>query len=475
MIWSMTKIVLFVIAVAALSVLAAILADTSDDIRIVIAGWEIIMAPVTLAVGIVLLFPAFWLFFYLAGLIHAFLRFIVGDETALSRYLNKNREQRGFEAVAGSLVALASGDSRLALTKAVRAEKLLKRPELTGIIAAQAAERSGDPGKALAHYKELLKHDETRFAGLTGLLRQKLDQGDLQTALKLAEKAFEINPRHEEVQDTLLKLQSVEEDWTGAATTLAAKSRYGRLPRAVYGRQKAVLGYVNGRELLDKEEQAEGEQLILAANRECPGLVPAAVAAAKIKCREGNKKAATKIIQKAWSQGAHPDLAAAYAEIDPEESPKDRRWRFTKLLGKQRQDPEARMIMAEVLIADEDFPEARREIGSLAEVNPTVRSLVIMAAVERGSGADDTVVRGWLTRAVSASRGRQWTCDSCGHVHTEWQPLCERCEAFDKLSWKEPEGSEHMHNSSAGMLPLLVTAPDAIVPAVMEEAATDQS
>ncbi|MCE2523153.1 MAG: heme biosynthesis protein HemY [Rhodobacteraceae bacterium] len=460
MIWSMLKIVLFVLAVVALSYLTAMLADTASDVTVVVADLEITIPPVVLAIGIVLLFPVFWLFFFLAGLAHACIRFIVGDETALSRYLNKNRERRGFEALAGSLVALASGDSRLAQVKAGRAEKLLRRPELTGILAAQAAEGSGDSSKAVSQYKALLQHDETRFAGLSGLLRHKIDEGDVNTALKLAEKAFSINPKHTQIQDTLLKLQSTEEDWTGAARTLAAKLKSGKLPRDVFNRRNAILSFVNGRELLADGNVEEGEKQVLAANRSCAELVPAAVMASRIKCGHGDRKAATRIVRNAWNQAAHPDLAAAFAEIEPDETTSARRGRFAKLLGKKRNDPEARMIMSEILVADEDFPEARREIGNLAEDNPTVRSLVIMAAIERGSGAEDAVVRGWLTRAVSASRGRQWVCQACQHVHSEWKPLCENCEAFDSLGWREIDGSERMHTSSVGMLPLVVAAPE---------------
>ena len=460
MIWSMLKIVLFVFAVAVLSYLAAVLADTGSDVRFIVADMEIAMSPITLAVGVLLLFPAFWLFFFLAGLAQASLRFLVGDETALSRYLNKNRERRGFEALAAGLVALASGDPKLAQAKAGRAEKLLGRPELTGILSAQAAEGSGEPAKALTHYKTLLQHDETRFAGLAGLLRHKINEGDTETALKLAEKAFTINPKHAEVQDTLLRLQSTEEDWTGAARTLAAKHRSGELPKDVYRRRNAILNFVNGREMLADGRTEEGERLVLAANRSCPELVPAAVMASRIRCGHGDRRAAVRIVRNAWNQGTHPDLAAAFAEIEPDETTAARRSRFLKLLGKRRDEPEARMIMAEILVADEDFPEARREIGKLAEDKPTVRSLVLMAAIERGSGAEDAVVRGWLTRAVSASRGRQWVCGACQHLHSEWKPLCENCEAFDSLGWKEVDGAERMHTSSVGILPLMVTSPE---------------
>ena len=460
MIWSLLKIVLFVLAVAAVSFLVALLAETGSDITIVVSDWEIAASPVTLAVAVILFLAALWLIFFLVGLALAFLHFIAGDETALTRYLNRNRVQRGYEALASGLVALASGDPKLAQAKAARAEKLLRRPELTGIVAAQSAERSGDTDRAVSHYKELLTHDETRLAGISGLLRQKINEGDLPTALKLAEKAFAINPRNEDVQDALLKLQSSEEDWEGAASTLAAKSRYGRMPKDVYNRRNAILSYVIGQEKIAAGNKREGEDLVLSANKDCPALVPAAVAAARIKIENGERRAANRIVRKAWTSGAHPDLAAAFAAIEPDESSAERRSRFVKLLGKLREDPESRMIMAEILIADEDFPEARREIGRLADDDPTVRSLAIMAAIERGSGSDDSIVRGWLTRAVSAPRGKQWICGSCQQVHSVWKPLCQKCEAFDSLEWTATEGDERMHTSSVGMLPLVVAVPE---------------
>ena len=61
-----------------------------------------------------------------------------------------------------------------------------------------------------------------------------------------------------------------------------------------------------------------------------------------------------------------------------------------------------------------------------------------MAAIERGQGAPDEVVRGWLAKALGASRGPQWVCGNCTHVHAAWAPVCENCGAFDTLDWKTP-------------------------------------
>lgn len=114
------------------------------------------------------------------------------------------------------------------------------------------------------------------------------------------------------------------------------------------------------------------------------------------------------------------------------------------------------MLRAELFIAAEDFLAARKAIGELAETDPTARVLTIMAAVERGMGSDDAVVKGWLARALSAPRGPQWVCDNCDRPHAAWTPVCESCASFDTLSWKRPKDSVAALPAGAEMLPLIV-------------------
>jgi HemY protein len=121
-------------------------------------------------------------------------------------------------------------------------------------------------------------------------------------------------------------------------------------------------------------------------------------------------------------------------------------------------DVETQLLKAELNIAAEDFPAARKALGDLYETAPNARSLTLMAAVEKGSGADDAAVRGWLARAVTASRGPQWVCDSCNNIHGSWVPVCTNCNGFDTLSWREPPQAETSLTNSAEMLPLIVGA-----------------
>ncbi len=458
MIWSLVKIILFVTLVAVLTFGTAFIIDAGGEVRISIATVEFTLTPLAGMIGILLILAAGWIAFRLAGLLVAVFRFFNGDETAISRYFDRNRERRGFEALADGLIALASGEGRLAMAKATKAEKYLARPELTLLISAQAAEMSGETSKAQGFYRQLLADDRTRFVGVQGILKQKLAEGDTETALKLAEKAFALRPRHEKTMDLLFSLQSEKADWKGARETLSAKLKARALPKDVHTRRDAVLALAEAREKIEAGEIEAGKEAALTANRLSPDLIPAAALASEMHMVNGSTRNANKVLKKAWAAQPHPDLAAAFAEIAPDETPAERLARFQPLLKVKPDDPESRLLAGELSIVAEDFPAARKAMGDLAETTPTTRSLTMMAAIERGEGAPDNVVRGWLTKALDASRGPQWVCSSCHNIHGNWQPICESCAGFDTLAWETPPASSEQPTRSNDMLPLIVGA-----------------
>ncbi|MEZ5777046.1 MAG: heme biosynthesis HemY N-terminal domain-containing protein [Paracoccaceae bacterium] len=458
MIWSFVKIALFVAAVAVLALGVGYLAETGGGIRIAVANQEFTFGPLQAVIAMVVVLFLFWLLLRLVGLLVAFVRFLNGDETAISRYFDRNRERKGYRALADAMMALASGEGRLALSQATKAEKYLGRPELTNLLTAQAAELSGDARRATDAYKRLLTDDRTRFVGVRGLMKRKLAEGDTATALKLAEKAFALKPRHEEVQDTLLRLQAEKGDWKGARQVIGTKLKQGLIPRELFRRRDAVLALQEARVILDEESTIEAREAAIAANRMSPDLIPAAVLAAESYVENGKPKYAARVLRKAWEAQPHPHLAAAFAAIVPNETPAARLKRFASLMSARSDHEETHLLRAELNIAAEDFPAARRALGDLPETHPTARSLTIMAAIARGEGEDDAIVRGWLTRALTASRGPQWVCESCQHIHEDWVPVCENCGGFDTLSWKEPARTSMSIPNGAEMLPLIVGA-----------------
>ncbi len=460
MLWSLIKIILFVVAVAALAWGAMELMQTVGFFEFTgtINGTEYTLGPLESAIGIVVLLIAVWLLLKALSLLLATWHFLLGDETAITRYFNRNRERKGFRALSEGMMALASGESRVAMQKAAKAEKYLGKPELTNLLVAQAAEMAGDRRKAEETYKKLVTSDATRFVGVRGIMKQKLEDGDSETALKLAEKAFAIKPKHEETQDVLLRLQAESEDWAGARKTLNAKLKYGNLPRDVHKRRDAILALSEAKDILSDDSSIEVQEKAIEANKLSPDLVPAAVMAANSYVAQSRPKLAVRLLKKAWEVNPHPDLAAAFAAIEPNETPSERIKRFLNLTRLRPDHSETKMLLAELHLANEDFPAARRALGDLAETEPTARSVTLMAAIEKGEGASEAIVRGWLAKALTVSRGPQWICDNCQHIHAEWEPFCENCQSFDTLEWKKAPPSEMSMPGGAQMLPLIVGA-----------------
>ena len=451
MIKSIINIIIFISIVSVFSFAVTQFAKTNDEFQIILSNIEITFSPIAVIIAVVVGLIVIWLVFKICNFLIATYRFLNGDETAISRYFDRSREKKGFQALSDGMIALALGENRTATIKAYRANKLLGKPEVTNLLSAQAAEQSGDRKEALRFYKALINQEKTKFVGILGIMKQKLEDGDKESALELAHQANSIKPKDNTVLTTLFELQVEKNNWTGAQKTLNTKYKSGLLPKDIFIRRNAILNLATAKE-------DSGENSITAAinaNKASPELIPAAVLTASIHMKNRKKRLATNILRKAWDKLPHPDLAAAFANLEPSESANERFNRFKPWIKVHKDTPEVIMLEAELALAAENYTGARKIMGELAETSPTARSLTIMAAVERGTGAAEAVVRGWLAKALGAKYGPMWTCTKCNNIYKEWLPICEQCKAFDTLEWMETEIPSKIDKSTE-LLPLII-------------------
>ena len=115
MLWSLIKIILFVVLVAAATMGAAYLMELEGGVRIAAGGYEVNLTPLYAVILLIALVFAVWLILRLVTLLVAILKFINGDETAITRYFNRNREQKGYQALSEGMMALAAGEGRHAV------------------------------------------------------------------------------------------------------------------------------------------------------------------------------------------------------------------------------------------------------------------------------------------------------------------------------------------------------------------------
>lgn len=456
MIFMLIRTALWGLAIIAAALAFVWMKDSDGGVTLTLAGRTYgpfsLIETVALTLGAAL---ALWLLVKAFSFLVALVRFFSGDETALSRFWNRSRERRGFNALAGGLISMAEGDGKAALVKARKAERLLDRPQLTRLVVAQSAEAAGQRSIAKDYYKQLAAEPRTAYVGVKGLLDQALRAGDKTRALSLAEHAFGLKAREPELLTTLFDLQCEAGQWEGARRTLEANAKTGAITRDVAERRAAVLMVAESRAATIKGEAARSRELIAGAHRKAPGLIPASVTLAEQQHADGATRKAEKTLREAWRREPHPDIAAAFAALAPEETPETRRRRFRELTKLNPDNPETRMLSAELALAAGDSGGARIAMGDLAETHPTARALALMAAIERADGGGDALVRGWLARAVAAPRAAQWTCANCGAQHNEWTPVCRRCEAFDTLAWREGDAEAAESEAGAALLPII--------------------
>ena len=455
MVWLILRVLLFALLLAAVAVGGAFLVDSPGEVAI---RWRGVDYPplthlefIAVIAAVMLIVYLLWKLFRLAV---TTVRFMMGDETALSRQRNRARERRGLDALSSGMIALAEGELETADANARKAAKLLAGNEMVLLLSAQIAEARGDADAAREQYRALAQDPRTAAVGVKGLLAQAVRKGELDKAMKLAEHALTLRPKDRSVQQGLFELQIRNKDWDGAQRTLESMIKAKVLPEDVVRRRLAILDFEAARATLANGDEAEARALAGDAVAEAPTFAPAAALAARLLAGAGQERKASRILRDAWGAAPQPELAEAWASFEPDETPSARRRRFRDLIAANPDHPESRLLEAELALTDEDLPAARKAIGQLASDRPTHRSLALMAAIEKASGAPEAVVRGYLARAVSAPRGPHWRCDRCNAAPGAWTAACPSCGGFDTLSWAEdPDAAD---GSDASILPLLM-------------------
>jgi HemY protein len=383
------------------------------------------------------LLAALLLLLLLFILLHWLWRVVWRGPRDLGRLRAERKRRQGYRALSQGMAAVAAGDAVEARRQARLANNLLDDPPLILLLAAQTAQLGGDETAARRYFTAMLERPETAFLGLRGLLMQALKAGDRTEALSLARRAYEERPKTGWAVATLLDLRLEAGDWAEAASLLTQAARLKAMPEAEARRKRAVL----------LTERARTEPAIhgLTAAREAvklaPELVPARVQLARILTAAGREREAAKVIEQGWSMAPHPDLAAAYAAIAPEEAPIARYRRFERLSALAPRHRESLLALAECAIAAGLWAEARKDLEFVAEAEhdrPSQRLARLMARLAEADRGDAAALRRWLTAAAEADPEPGWRCRRCGTLAPAWQADCPHCRAFDSLAWQAP-------------------------------------
>lgn len=426
----MRRLLAILFVAAAISFAVAWIANRQGGLVYVIDGYEIGTSAGG-AIGLLLLFAAIVIFFTRA------VSALASGPGALTRWLGSRRSRRGQDALSRGLVAAAAGDAAEARRLAKRTQGLLGTSPLALLLTAQAAQLEGDEEGQRTAYRAMLDHPGTEFLGLRGLFMEAMRREDTEEAAVLAARAHALKPRAAWAANALFDLKSANGEWSEAKGVLEDAARAKLIDADVARRRRAVL---LAAEALDAQaaDPERALKLALQALDLSPALAPAAVLAAKKLSADGRAWRAQDIVEAAWAQSPHPDLATAYAAIKPAGTLEESAERLIGLAHLKRDHFESRMLEAEQNANLGKWAEARRVLAPLARGFASARVCALMAEIEQGQRRDAASAHRWLERAVRAPRDAEWRCGACGWTSPDWHAVCGHCGAFDTLAWTAP-------------------------------------
>lgn len=424
----MLRILVFIAIASALAFGAVWLAERPGEVSIVWGGYTIETTVAMAAIGVALLV-------LLGMILWSLLRFFLGLPTAFSFASKARKRSRGFDAVSRGMVAIGAGDPAAARRHAADARKLIASEPLTLLLSAQAAQLSGDKPAADQAFKQMLDEPATRVLGLRGLFVEARRRGDQVAARAFADEAVRLSPSLAWANDALLEFHSTAGEWVEARTAVERRAALRLSDKTESKRHRAVLLAAEA-QAKEAADPAGALAAALDALKLAPGLTPAAVLAGRLLVARSDLRKAARLIEAAWREQPHPDLAQVYVHLRHGDSAGDRLVKAKALMKLKPTDPESAFAVAEAAIEARDFATAREALSPLLAAVPTVRSCLLMARIEDAEHGSAGRAREWLTRSTRAPRDNAWVAD--GLVSEKWMPVSPVSGRLDAFAWTLP-------------------------------------
>lgn len=424
----MIRVFVFFAALFAAALGFAWLADLPGMVSVTWNGYIWEQPPATVAVvvvtGLALFLGAVWLVLT-----------VLRSPKIASRFFRRRRKDRGYQALSSGLLALGTGNAKLARKHGLEAGKLLPSEPAAQMLIAQAAQMSGDREEARRRFEGMLEDPRTRVLGLHGLFIEAEREGAPAAARHYAEEALKAQPGLDWAGKAVLGYQAVASDWEAAIATLERNYTARLIGKPDYRRQRAVLLTARALELEDGDPD-QAMQLAREAHGLAADLVPAAAVTARLATRKGDVRKAAKVLEATWRLSPHPDLAEAYAHARIGDAAADRLKRVKTLAALRLNTAEGALAIARVALDARDFSEARAQLKKVLRSEPTRNAFLLMADLEEAESGDKGRMREWLARAVRAPLDKAWIAD--GVVSADWSPVSPVTGRLDAFVWDTP-------------------------------------
>jgi HemY protein len=423
----MIRIVLFLVLIALAAWGAAWMADQPGNVVLSLAGLRIETTLPVFALGLGILVAA-------AILLWSIITMLWRAPGRIQRGRHERRRARGRNAITRGLLAIGHGDANAARAHAIAAGRHAAQDPLTLLLQAQTSQLEGDRAGAHQAFRAMAERADTRLLGLRGLFVEAQRADDPVSAVMIAEEALKLAPSSTWASQAVLGFRCAKGDWSGALSILDNNLSSGLIDKPTYRRQRGVLLTARALELETSDRDLSRDS-VMEAVKLAPTLIPAAALAGKYESEAHQVRRAMRIVETAWLNQPHPDLADAYAHVRLGDSARQRLVRVETLAAKTPGNIEGALAIARAAIDAAEFARAREALSPFTAA-PTQRVAMLMAEIERTEHGDSGRARAWTQRAVRALHDPAWTAD--GYVSASWRPVSPVSGRLDAFQWQTP-------------------------------------
>ncbi len=458
----MIRVVLFLASVSLIALGIAWFADRPGEVSIVWLGYRV-ETSIMVALGALMLLAIFTIALW------SLIRAIVRSPDQVSLFLRHRRALKGYLAITRGLIAIGSGDTRLARKSANDAARLSPGDPLALLLTAQSAQLSGDRARAEHAFRAMLTREDTKLLGLRGLYVEAQRRNDANGARLFVEEAMKTAPAVGWAGQAALDYRCAAGDWSGALAALDAMKP--QLEKPVYRRRRAVLLTAQAQAVADSDRDLS-RALALEAAKLAPDLVPAAVLAGRRLAEADEVRKAGKILEAAWKANPHPEIAETYGNLRFGGSARERRARIARLADKMPDHIESALALARAALEAGDFAAARAALKKYVRA-PTRRVATLMAEIEEAEHRDLGRAREWMSRAMRAAPDPVWTAD--GVVAEHWMPVSPVSGRLDAFEWRVPLAEIGIERPAFESEPLPAAPPPPAIKTVSASPDTDKT
>lgn len=384
------------------------------------------------AIGFAIL-TAVFLVLLTAVLIHMI--FFVPGASRHKRIVKKR--DRGLAILTKGFSAIAAGDAKQAKKLTKQASRYLGHIPMTKLLSAQASQIGGEKEEAKKQYAHMLEDAETEIIAIKALLRQAKEDGDMEKAEFLAERALAINPDTQWAIQVLTDIYQHTKNWTAAEAMTKRAVKHRLLEEGQSKHMLAVMAIARAQEYVEAGKDDDALKAAKQAYHLAPDFAPAVVEWVKLLDRTGSRRKALSTIEKTWKKIPQPDIAEVYMGFFAMEKA-EKRLNYAERLLKLNPHMQSHIAVARAALDIAQFEKARNHLKIALSIQETPVTCQLMAELEEKEHGSVEQASRWLERAKAiGTRTIGWVCQKCGHYSPKWYMNCTHCHCFDGYEWRE--------------------------------------